>query len=77
MFQDGHSNKNIVINKINQIIGKSNNNLNTIQIETFVLELFYNCNNKDKFKVIIRDFLVNLKSFTYLKESFTEGKVLI
>ena len=46
--------------------------LNKIQIETFVIALFNKCYNKENFKVVIRDFLVNLKSFADSKDSLYE-----
>ena len=72
LFQDGVSNKNIVINFVNDMLCNAFNHLNKIQIETFVIALFNKCYNKDAFKVTIRDFLVNLKSFAESKDELYE-----
>jgi exportin-1 len=57
------SNKNYFLNKLTNDIANGFKNLNQNQIEAFCLGLFNKSYNYHDFKQLIRDFLINLKSF--------------
>lgn len=58
------SNKEYVINLLIDGINKLFPNLNRVQIETFVINLFNNCNEWPLFKQTLRDLLISMKSFS-------------
>lgn len=64
LFDLNTSNKEFTINYLINLLTGAFSHLNKIQIETFSLALFNKCYNPHDFKVIIRDFLVTLKSFS-------------
>jgi exportin-1 len=72
------SNKNYFLNKLAYEISNGFKNLNQNQIEAFCLGLFNKSYNYHDFKQLIRDFLINLKSFAgnnnelYLEEKNKE-----
>ena len=45
-------------------------NLNKVQIEAFVLNLFNHCQNWQEFKTILRDLLISMKSFASVDDEF-------
>ena len=57
------TNKNFFLNKLANDISNGFKNLNQNQIEAFCLGLFNKSYNYHDFKQLIRDFLINLKSF--------------
>jgi exportin-1 len=63
-FESNNSNKNYCLGVLLNLITNAFNHLNKIQIEAFCLALFNKCYNYHEFKVLIRDFLTNLKSFS-------------
>jgi exportin-1 len=79
LFDTQASNKNFIIAYLVDLLSKSFTNLNKIQIETFTLALFNKCYNPNEFKAVIRDFLIQLKSFSGSNEELfeEEKKVLL
>jgi len=63
LFNQGEDNKNFFLKKLLNDILQSFKNITQIQAETFCLAIFNNCNNDHKFKTLMRDFLISLKSF--------------
>ncbi|KAJ3441720.1 exportin-1 [Anaeramoeba flamelloides] len=57
-------NSNLILNSITELFLESFNNLTENQIHDFARQLFDNCENPDKFKTILRDFLVIMKEFS-------------
>jgi exportin-1 len=72
LFDAQTANKNYIINYLVDLLSKSFTNLNKIQVETFTLALFNKCYNLTEFKVVIRDFLTTLKSFSGNNEELFE-----
>jgi exportin-1 len=72
LFDSQTTNKKNIINYLVNLLSKSFTNLNKIQIETFTLALFNKCYNINDFKVVIRDFLIQLKSFSGSNEELFE-----
>lgn len=64
ILQENTSNKEFLFSHLNNILSNAFPHLNKIQIETFVLGLFNYSSEKSAFRSIVRDFLVNLKSFS-------------
>ena len=64
LFQSGTQNKVFVLNKISFEIEEGFKQLNKNQIEAFCLGLFNKSYEYHSFKVLIRDFLISLKSFS-------------
>jgi exportin-1 len=78
VFDSNVTNKNYVLNLLFNLISNAFPHLNKIQIETFCLALFNKCYNYNDFKVVIRDFLTTLKSFSANQdELFEEEKKVI
>jgi exportin-1 len=63
LFSQGENNKNFFLKKLLNDILQSFKNITQIQGETFCLAIFNNCNDDHKFKTVMRDFLISLKSF--------------
>lgn len=64
LFSNGDSNKNMVLKYIIDLNAKTFTHLHRTQIETFALSLFNKVYSYSDFKSSVRDFLVNLKSFS-------------
>ena len=64
LFQDGMQNKVFVLNKIASEISQGFQQLNKNQVEAFCLGMFNKSYDYHNFKVLIRDFLISLKSFS-------------
>lgn len=63
------------MNYLSNLLKSAYQNVNQIQIETFCIALFNQCYDIHKFKILIRDFLVLLKSFSGNNEQiFAEEK---
>ena len=69
MFND---NKEFAVNLLIDCICTLFPNLNKVQIETFVLNLFNNCNEWHPFKETLRDLLISMKSFSSSSDDFYE-----
>lgn len=63
-FDSNTNNKNYTMNVLLNLITNAFSHLNKVQIEAFSIALFNNSYNYHEFKVLIRDFLTNLKSFS-------------
>jgi len=63
-FEISNSNKNYTMNVLLTLITNAFSHLNKVQIETFSIAMFNKCYNYHEFKILIRDFLTNLKSFS-------------
>lgn len=75
LFDPNTANKQYAMNYILNLLKSAYQNLNHIQIETFCIALFNQCYDIQKFKVLIRDFLVLLKTFSGNNEElFAEEK---
>ena len=75
LFDQNVSNKQYTMNYLLSLLQSAYQNLNHIQIETFCIALFNQCYDIQKFKQLIRDFLVLLKSFSSNnEENFSEEK---
>lgn len=64
IFSNEDNNKNAVFKYIVQINSMAFTHINKLQIESFALALFNKYANISEFRSVIRDFLVNLKSFS-------------
>ena len=71
------TNKNFFLNKLANDISNGFKNLNQNQIEAFCLGLFNKSYNYHDFKQLIRDFLINLKSFFVNARYSSSSSVLI
>lgn len=71
-FEQGNSNKQSALNMLLNLISNAFQHLNKIQIETFCLALFNKCYDYHSFKLLIRDFLTSLKSFSGNEEALFE-----
>ena len=75
LFDQNSTNKQFAMNYILNLLKSAYANLNHIQIETFCIALFNQSYEIHKFKILIRDFLVLLKSFSSNnEETFAEEK---
>ena len=72
LFNKGENNKNFFLKKLLNDILQSFKNITQVQGETFCLAMFNNCNDEHKFKTVMRDFLVSLKSFIGNNETLWE-----
>jgi exportin-1 len=72
IFDSNQTNKNLVLNNLTNMIANAFPHLHKTQVETFCLALFNKCYNLHEFKNIIRDFLVQLKSFSGNNEELFE-----
>ena len=72
LFMQGENNKNFFLKKLLNDILQSFKNITQIQGETFCLSMFNSCNDEHKFKTVMRDFLVSLKSFIGNNEALWE-----
>jgi exportin-1 len=50
-----------LIGHLTQLLSQSFTNMKSIQIEGLLIAMFNNCTDKDAFKTVVRDFLVNTK----------------
>ena len=66
------SNKDFVINVLIDCIKSLFPNLNKVQIEAFVLNLFNYCYEWSDFKTTLRDLLISMKSFSSNNDEFYE-----
>jgi len=67
----GHpSNKEFVVAYLITCINQLFQNLNRVQIEAFVLNLFNNCLEWSTFKTTLRDLLISMKSFSSTDDEF-------
>jgi exportin-1 len=64
LFDGKYTNKEWTMNVLCNLITSAFGHLNKIQVETFCLALFNKCYNPHEFKIVIRDFLTTLKSFS-------------
>ena len=64
LFTNEATNKMYIMTELSGNLSRAFSNLNKNQIEAFVIAMFNKCSNQHEFKVCIRDFLVNLKSFS-------------
>ena len=65
-------NKEFVVNLLIECINTLFPNLNKVQIETFVLNLFNTCYEWSQFKATLRDLLISMKSFSSNNDYFYE-----
>ena len=72
LFDQKMSNKEYVLNTLLELIRNAFGQLNKIQIETFCLAIFNKCYNYNEFKIVLRDFLTSLKSFSGNHEDLYE-----
>ena len=63
LFSNTLSNKNFFLENLLQMILQSFKNITQTQGETFCLALFNTCMDEHKFKTLMRDFLISLKTF--------------
>ena len=72
LFNKGENNKTFFLKKLLNDILQSFKNITQPQGETFCLAMFNNCKDDRKFKNIMRDFLISLKSFLGNNEALWE-----
>ena len=72
LFNKGENNKTFFLKKLLNDILQSFKNITQIQGETFCLAMFNSCNDEHKFKSVMRDFLISLKSFIGNNEALWE-----
>ena len=72
LFNKSENNKTFFLKKLLNDILQSFNNITQLQGETFCLALFNNCKDDHKFKSIMRDFLISLKTFLGNNEALWE-----
>lgn len=72
LFSNEDNNKNFVYKYIVNINAQAFTHINKIQIESFALALFNKANDYNEIKGVIRDFLINLKSFSGSNEELFE-----
>ena len=63
-------NKQFVVSLLIDCISALFQNLNKVQIEAFVLNLFNYCNDWPQFKGTLRDLLISMKSFSASDDDF-------
>jgi len=61
--QPGTSNKEFLQNFVANLLANAFPNLQPVQIQNFIKSLFENTEDLPKFKLILRDFLIQLKEF--------------
>jgi len=66
------SNKDFVMSFIADKMIASFPNLNKSQVETFVIQLFSNCDDWKQFKSTMRDMMISMRSFSDQENSFYE-----
>ena len=72
LFCKGENNKTFFLRKLLNDILQTFKNITQVQGETFCLAMFNNCYDEHKFKSVMRDFLVSLKSFIGNNEALWE-----
>ena len=72
LFMQGENNKTFFLKKLLNDILQSFKNITQVQGETFCLAMFNSCTDEHKFKTVMRDFLVSLKSFLGNNEALWE-----
>ena len=72
LFNQGENNKNFFLKKLLNDILQGFKNITQVQGEAFCLAMFNNCSDEHKFKSVMRDFLVSLKSFIGNNEALWE-----
>ena len=72
LFSKGENNKTFFLKKLLSDILQSFKNITTVQGETFCLAMFNSCSDEHKFKSVMRDFLISLKSFIGNNEALWE-----
>ena len=72
LFNKEENNKTFFLKKLLNDILQSFKNITQVQGEIFCLAIFNNCNDEHKFKNVIRDFLISLKSFIGNNEALWE-----
>ena len=72
LFNNGENNKTFFLKKLLKDILESFKNITQIQGETFCLAMFNSCSDEHKFKSVMRDFLISLKSFIGNNEALWE-----
>jgi exportin-1 len=72
LFMKGENNKTFFLKKLLNDILQSFKNITQTQGEAFCLTMFNNCNDEHKFKNVMRDFLISLKSFMGNNEALWE-----
>ena len=71
------SNKEFVIALLIDCIKTLFQNLNKVQIETFVWKLFNTCTSWQEFKSNLRDLLISMKSFSSSNDEFYEEEKIV
>ena len=74
LFDQNESNKNFFLKKLLNDILQAYKNITTTQGEALCLGMINSCNDEHKFKSVMRDFLVSLKSFIGNNEALWEKK---
>lgn len=69
-IQPGMSNKAYILEYLSDALSRLFTNMNKVQIETAILNMFTRCNEKDKFIETIIDLLVSLKEFAETNDDF-------
>ena len=72
LLDKGESNKTFFLKKLLNDILQSFKNITQTQGEAFCLAMFNSCNDGHKFKTVMRDFLISLKSFMGNNEALWE-----
>ena len=72
LFDQNESNKNFFLKKLLNDILQAYKNITTTQGEALCLGMINSCNDEHKFKSVMRDFLVSLKSFIGNNEALWE-----
>ena len=72
LFNKGENNKTFFLKKLLNDILQSFKNITQTQGETFCLAMFNSCEDDHKFKSVMRDFIISLKSFIGNNEGLWE-----
>lgn len=70
LLQEGLENKQYILEYLSNALSQLFTNMNKVQIETSVLNMFTRCNDKEKFIETIIDLLVSLKEFAETNDDF-------
>ena len=70
----GDENKDYISNYLTNALVQLFTNMNQIQIETFVINMFNRCNERENFITTLRDLLVSLKEFAEAEDQLYQGE---
>ena len=72
--ESGGSNKEYIQNYLTNALVQLFTNMNQVQIETYVINMFNRCNERENFMTTLRDLLVSLKEFAEDQDQLYQGE---